>query len=168
MSEKTPASQMIRVPTALVTAVKELSTLHRQGHTKAILQALQELIASLGSSAAISESGSDSSVVITESVLDSSKVIADILERLAVLEDRVEAMQEQPSRAKTGKTLPVDLEEKIQSHPVSLLQNQQPIAALDINACPQCQSTKLSRWGKDKRGIKQRFKCKDCGKIFVS
>ncbi|MHC5674801.1 hypothetical protein [Nostoc sp.] len=34
MSEKTPASQMIRVPTALVTAVKELSTLHRQGTHK--------------------------------------------------------------------------------------------------------------------------------------
>ncbi|MBN3945137.1 MAG: IS1 family transposase [Nostoc sp. NMS7] len=40
-------------------------------------------------------------------------------------------------------------------------------SATDINTCPQCRSTKLSRWGKDKRGIKQRFKCKDCGKIFV-
>jgi len=168
MSEKTPASQMIRVPTALVTAVKELSTLHRQGHTKAILQVLQELIASLGSSAAISESGSDSSNLISESLLDSNKVIADILRRLEVLEDRVEAMQEQPSNTKPSKALPVERSEKIQSHPVQLLQNQQLIATPDINACPQCQSTKLSRWGKDKRGIKQRFKCKDCGKIFVS
>lgn len=41
---KTPKSEMIRVPTALIPAVKELSRLHRQGHTIALLQALEELI----------------------------------------------------------------------------------------------------------------------------
>ncbi|ABA25087.1 hypothetical protein Ava_A0030 (plasmid) [Trichormus variabilis ATCC 29413] len=40
---KTLPSEMIRVPTALIPAVKELSKLHRQGHTIALLQALEEL-----------------------------------------------------------------------------------------------------------------------------
>ncbi|BAY19985.1 hypothetical protein NIES21_58550 (plasmid) [Anabaenopsis circularis NIES-21] len=41
---KTPPSEMIRVPTALIPAVKQLSHLHRQGHTIALLQGLEELI----------------------------------------------------------------------------------------------------------------------------
>ncbi|BAY14172.1 hypothetical protein NIES2098_73700 (plasmid) [Calothrix sp. NIES-2098] len=46
---KTPPSEMIRVPTALIPAVRELSKLHRQGHTIALLQALEELIAQFDS-----------------------------------------------------------------------------------------------------------------------
>ncbi|AUT04622.1 hypothetical protein CLI64_29735 (plasmid) [Nostoc sp. CENA543] len=42
--QKTPPSEMIRVPTALIPAVKKLSKLHRQGHTIALLQELEELI----------------------------------------------------------------------------------------------------------------------------
>jgi hypothetical protein len=50
MSEqKTPPSEMLRVPTALIPAVKELSRLHRQGHTTALLQALQDLITTFDS-----------------------------------------------------------------------------------------------------------------------
>ncbi|AFY51305.1 hypothetical protein Nos7524_5615 (plasmid) [Nostoc sp. PCC 7524] len=41
---KTPPSEMIRVPTALIPAVKKLSKLHRQGHTIALLQGLEELL----------------------------------------------------------------------------------------------------------------------------
>ncbi|NDJ25713.1 Hpt domain-containing protein [Nostoc sp. B(2019)] len=41
---KQPKSEMIRVPTPLKSAVKELSRLHRAGHTRAILQGLQSLI----------------------------------------------------------------------------------------------------------------------------
>jgi predicted nuclease with TOPRIM domain len=37
-------SKMIRVPVALISAVRELSRLHRAGHTGAILQGLQSLI----------------------------------------------------------------------------------------------------------------------------
>jgi hypothetical protein len=42
--QKTPPSEMIRVPTALIPAVRELSRLRRQGHTIVLLQALQDLI----------------------------------------------------------------------------------------------------------------------------
>jgi hypothetical protein len=35
---------MIRVPTALIPAVRELSRLHRQGHTIALLQVLEDVI----------------------------------------------------------------------------------------------------------------------------
>ncbi|MEH2252321.1 hypothetical protein [Nostoc sp.] len=41
---KTPPSEMIRVPTALIGAVRQLSQLHREGHTIALLQGLEELI----------------------------------------------------------------------------------------------------------------------------
>ena len=51
MSESTPPSQMIRVPSALVNAVKELSRLHRSGYTSAVLTGLQHLIASIDSTA---------------------------------------------------------------------------------------------------------------------
>ncbi|WP_103127014.1 hypothetical protein [Nostoc cycadae] len=46
---KTPPSEMVRVPTALIPAVKQLSKLHRQGHTIALLQALEELFSQLDS-----------------------------------------------------------------------------------------------------------------------
>ena len=48
MSDSTPPSQMLRVPSALVDAVKELSRLHR-GYTSAVLTGLQQLIASIDS-----------------------------------------------------------------------------------------------------------------------
>ncbi|MFN6455599.1 MAG: hypothetical protein RM022_025830 [Nostoc sp. EfeVER01] len=37
-----PPSEMIRVPTALIGAVRQLSKLHREGHTIALLQGLEE------------------------------------------------------------------------------------------------------------------------------
>jgi uncharacterized protein YoxC len=40
-------SKMIRVPVALISAVRELSRLHRAGHTGAILQGLQSLISEI-------------------------------------------------------------------------------------------------------------------------
>lgn len=51
MSDNTPPSQMLRVPTPLVDAVKELSRLHRSGYTSAVLTGLQQLIASIDSAA---------------------------------------------------------------------------------------------------------------------
>jgi hypothetical protein len=46
---KPPPSQMIRVPTALIPVVRQLSQLHRQGHTISLLQALTELISKFDS-----------------------------------------------------------------------------------------------------------------------
>ena len=50
MSVNIPPSQMLRVPTPLVDAVKELSRLHRAGCTSAVMTGLQQLIASIDSS----------------------------------------------------------------------------------------------------------------------
>ncbi|MEG3876696.1 hypothetical protein QT972_04825 [Microcoleus sp. herbarium7] len=42
-------SKMIRVPTPLVEAVRELSRLHRQGRTKAVLEGIERLVAAIDS-----------------------------------------------------------------------------------------------------------------------
>ncbi len=49
MSEPAPKSQMLRVPTVLIPIVRELARLHREGHTTALLQRLQNVIAELDS-----------------------------------------------------------------------------------------------------------------------
>lgn len=46
-----PVSQMIRIPTPLVDAVRELARLHRQGRTKAVLEGVQKLVAAIDSEA---------------------------------------------------------------------------------------------------------------------
>jgi hypothetical protein len=61
---------MIRVPTALIPAVRELSRLHRQGHTIALLQALEDLIIIFDSSADIDLAPSNRSVKQLESRLE--------------------------------------------------------------------------------------------------
>ena len=47
---KTPPSEMIRVPTVLIPVVRNLAKIHRDGHTTALLQGLQELITQFDSS----------------------------------------------------------------------------------------------------------------------
>ncbi len=49
MSEPAPKSQMLRVLTVLIPIVRELARLHREGHTTALLQRLQNVIAELDS-----------------------------------------------------------------------------------------------------------------------
>ena len=49
-TNKTPPSEMIRVPTPLIPVVRHLAKIHREGHTTALLQGLQELIAQFDSS----------------------------------------------------------------------------------------------------------------------
>ncbi|MTJ15538.1 MULTISPECIES: hypothetical protein [unclassified Dolichospermum] len=50
MNNKTPPSEMIRVPTVLIPVVRHLAKIHRDGHTTELLQGLQELIAQFDSS----------------------------------------------------------------------------------------------------------------------
>lgn len=50
MNKSTPPSEMIRVPTVLIPVVRQLSQIHRKGHTTELLQALQEVIAQFDSS----------------------------------------------------------------------------------------------------------------------
>lgn len=68
--QKTPSSEMIRVPTALIPAVRELSRLHRQGHTIALLQALEDVIIEFDSSDDIDLAPSNKSVEMLEKRLD--------------------------------------------------------------------------------------------------
>ncbi|MBJ7294877.1 MAG: hypothetical protein JHC73_00770 [Dolichospermum sp.] len=49
-ANKTPPSEMIRVPTVLVHVVRHLAKIHRDGHTTALLQGLQEVISRFDSS----------------------------------------------------------------------------------------------------------------------
>ena len=66
-------SKMIRVPTPLVDAVRELARLHRAGRTKAVLEGVQRLIAAIDSDTAVD--------------IDSvSKTISKLTERLEQLE----------------------------------------------------------------------------------
>lgn len=54
---KTPPSEMIRVPVPLIPVVRQLSQLHRQGHTIALLQALEELLLTFDSNFDSNNSG---------------------------------------------------------------------------------------------------------------
>jgi hypothetical protein len=47
MSDENKPSQMLRVPTPLIDAVRELSRLHRQGLTHEVLSGLDDLIKTL-------------------------------------------------------------------------------------------------------------------------
>lgn len=93
MTEITPASQMLRVPTVLLESVKELSRLHRLGHTKLILTELQELIAKLNSTD------------ITIAISNDSAMISELLARLNQVENRVEVLEEELQAYKATNTI---------------------------------------------------------------
>ncbi|MCG6135128.1 MAG: hypothetical protein MET45_10755 [Nostoc sp. LLA-1] len=78
---KTPPSQMIRVPTALIEAVRQLSQLHRQGHTIALQQGLEELISQF-----------DSDIDIK--IAPSSKSVSQLEQRLERLESHLAGQSE--------------------------------------------------------------------------
>ncbi|MBD2472398.1 hypothetical protein [Nostoc sp. FACHB-145] len=81
--QKTPKSEMIRVPTALIPAVKELSRLHRQGHTIALLQALEELVNQFDSNLDIDIAPSSKSIKQLEKKLETKlEAISGQLEKL--------------------------------------------------------------------------------------
>ena len=97
MSDNASRSQMLRVPTPLVDAVKELSRLHRSGYTSAILTGLQDLIASVDDTA-------DNVSSVTAGKTDTAliaELISNLDERIAVklapiqerLEERLEALE---------------------------------------------------------------------------
>ena len=89
MSDNIPPSQMLRVPTPLVDAVKELSRLHRAGYTSAVLTGLQQLIASIDSSVDI-DINSGGNQIDTALI---SELISSQLEPLqAQLEQSVEVL----------------------------------------------------------------------------
>jgi uncharacterized coiled-coil protein SlyX len=95
-----PPSQMIRVPTPLVDAVRELSRLHRLGRTKAVLEGIQRLVATIDSDIAIDiDSVSESISKLTER-LDrmeaqhaNSSVAADIDNAMQPISERLEKLE---------------------------------------------------------------------------
>ncbi|WP_179076806.1 hypothetical protein [Nostoc sp. C057] len=74
MSDENKPSEMIRIPTPLIPAVRELSQLHRQGRTSELLHSLDELILALDSN--------------SRSANPTSQTILAICERLDKLESQ--------------------------------------------------------------------------------
>lgn len=87
-----PPSQMIRVPTPLIDAVKELSRLYREGYTHAVISGLQQLIANIdinvdsGDINVDSKSDTELIIELIARVSQVEKTVAPIQERVAVLE----------------------------------------------------------------------------------
>lgn len=76
-AKEPPPSQMIRVPTPLIDAVKELSRLHRQGRTTKVLKGLEQLIAAI-------DLENDSNIGAN------SEILKQLLQRMDSLESRLE------------------------------------------------------------------------------
>jgi hypothetical protein len=82
-SGNNPPSEMIRVPTALIKAVRQLSQLHRQGHTIALLQGLEELVSKFDSNIDIDVAPDSKSVKQLEEKLETKlEAISKHLEKL--------------------------------------------------------------------------------------
>lgn len=77
---------MIRVPTPLIDAVRELSRLYRDGYTHTVLTGLQQLIASIDSS-------TDSVDINTDSKSD-TELIIELIARVSLLEKTVAPIPE--------------------------------------------------------------------------
>lgn len=89
-NQKTASSEMIRVPTALIPAVRELSRLHRQGHTIALLQALEDVIIEFDSSDDIDLAPSSKSVEKLEKRLD--KIELQVTNKLDAITKSIEQL----------------------------------------------------------------------------
>ncbi|AFY46056.1 hypothetical protein Nos7524_0132 [Nostoc sp. PCC 7524] len=87
--QKSPPSEMIRVPVPLIGIVRQLSKLHRQGHTIALLQALEELVARFDSNIDIDLAGSKQVLQLQEKLEELESHLAD---RDKSVETKLEAM----------------------------------------------------------------------------
>jgi hypothetical protein len=77
---------MIRVPTPLIDAVKELSRLYREGYTHAVISGLQQLIANI-------DINVDSGDIKTDSKSD-TELIIELIARVSQVEKTVAPIQE--------------------------------------------------------------------------
>lgn len=88
--QKSPPSEMIRVPVPLIGIVRQLSKLHRQGHTIALLQALEELVATFDSNIDIDAVvGSKQVLQLQEKLEELESYLAD---RDKLVETKLEAI----------------------------------------------------------------------------
>ncbi|MBD0263590.1 MAG: hypothetical protein ICV85_12140 [Tolypothrix sp. T3-bin4] len=111
-------SAMVRVPTPLIPAVRELSRLHRQGRTSEVLQCLDELILALDSS-------SESTYNAT------NQAIGAIYERLDSLESQL--LGEEPRNGTPETERLADLEQKIEGITTRMAQFAEAIILLQNN-----------------------------------
>ncbi|MBD2683377.1 MULTISPECIES: hypothetical protein [Nostoc] len=116
MPDLNKPSEMIRVPTPLIPAVRELSRLHRQGLSSEVLHSLDELILALDSN--------------SRSANSTSQTILAICERLDNLELRLSG--DISSDASSNQHL-ADLEQKIDSINNRLAQFAEVIMQLQSN-----------------------------------
>ena len=102
MSDNIPPSQMLRVPSALVDAVKELSRLHRSGYTSAVLTGLQQLIAAIDSSvdsvSSVAAGKSDTELLAELIAGLDERIAAQVAVQVAQLEERMSAQLEEHMR----------------------------------------------------------------------
>ncbi|WP_392476845.1 hypothetical protein [Nostoc sp. C110] len=111
--DKTPPSEMIRVPTALIPVVRELSRLHRQGHTIALQQGLEELISKFDSNIDIDVAPSSKSVLQLEKKLETKlEAISKHLEKLerAISSNRYNSQPKQRRQANPYQQTLVELQ----------------------------------------------------------
>lgn len=88
--QKSPPSEMIRVPVPLIGVVRRLSKLHRQGHTIALLQALEELLGKFDSKNDIDITAGSKSVKQLEKKLD--KLESHLADQGSSVETKLEAL----------------------------------------------------------------------------
>lgn len=110
--QKSPPSEMIRVPAALIPVVRELSKLHREGHTIALLQGLEELISKFDSNIDIDVAPSSKSVLQLElkleSKLDAMTKKLELIER-AISSNRYNSQPKQRRQANPYQQTQVEL-----------------------------------------------------------
>ncbi|WP_414541711.1 hypothetical protein [Nostoc sp. CCY0012] len=91
--QKSPPSEMIRVPVPLIGVVRRLSKLHRQGHTIALLQALEELIGEFDSKNDIDITTGSKQVLQLQQKLE--ELESHLADRDKLLETKLETMNKQ-------------------------------------------------------------------------
>jgi hypothetical protein len=104
IDHKTPPSEMIRVPTALIKAVRQLSQLHREGHTIALLQGLEELISQFDSNIDIDVAPGSQSVLQMEEKLDNLESHLDT--KLEAITKKLELLERAMASGRYNNTRP--------------------------------------------------------------
>ena len=128
MSDENKPSQMLRVPTALIDAVRSLSRLHRQGRSTEVLSGLDNLIKTL-------DSGSGSGSPHNGAYNSISEIWDTRFESLC---DRLDNLESQLSGSSNSDEIPSterlkDLEQKIDSINNRLTQFAEAIMLLQSN-----------------------------------
>jgi uncharacterized phage infection (PIP) family protein YhgE len=126
MSDENKPSQMLRVPNALIDAVRSLSRLHRQGRSTEVLSGLDDLIKTLDSG---SGSGSNEAYQTISEIWDT---------RFESLSDRLDNLESQLPGSLNSNEVPSterhkDLEQKIDSINNRLTQFAEAIMQLQSN-----------------------------------